>query len=638
MGITPFRKLRGIIGRFMVIAGFLAVLDFLLNVFVRGFYPQLSDNFALLGQSFTINLAFVAVLFVSTAIMLVLARRVTPGFKFWGDTDITAAAGAVTAGALIFVFLLVQVNTGFIRGSFSVSGLIANTGIFLTFFVFAAVIFWAERRTLRMQRRLSWRVGTGVLIVVMVILAAVYVFLPQATKLVRPEPPPGKPNFVIVVLDALRRDHVSAYNPQTAPETPNLDKLAEAGVKYELAFAPSTWTVPSMASMNNSQFPRVHCVSLVQAAPADVPTLAGVLTANGYDTRVITGNQILRRDLGFAGGYRDYEEYFGVRELEAFRYSTLYLAVRLLRNKTNDLLGYRPDITTWCTERTKAYLEERAENNRPFFLWVHYLDPHGPLVPPTEYIPADDPCRDEALEFLANEPEDLSRYTSDKADVTRILYDAEVRYVDAAVGRLRRKLEETGLTEDTVFIVTADHGEELFERGKYNHGHTMYPELTRIPLLIYYPGYLDGKRRTDPVTLLDLAPTILDAAGVPVPATMEGESLLTVPKGDGPRIIYVEGTIDRPETDKALFAAPYYYVYGGPDEPGELYDVRDFDGLGELPAPVTDLYPDVAADLKGEMEKHLEYVEAKRAEFSEGSAVRIGKMARERLRKLGYVD
>jgi hypothetical protein len=407
MGITQFRKLRGVIWRFMVIAGFLAVLDFLLNVLVRGFYPQLSDNFALLGQSFTIDLVFVAVLFVSAAIMLVLVRRVTPGFKFWGNTDIVAAAGVVTAGALIFVFLLVQVNTGFIRGSFSVTGLVTNAGIFLTFFVFVAVIFWAERRTLRMRRRLFWRVGTGVLIAVMVILVVVYVFLPQATKLVRPEPPPGKPNFVIVVLDALRRDHVSAYNPQTAPETPNLDKLAEAGVKYELAFAPSTWTVPSMASMNNSQYPRVHRISLVQSAPADIPTLAEVLTANGYDTRVITGNQILRRDLGFAKGYCDYEEYFGVRELEAFRYSTLYLAVRLLRNKTNDFLGYRPDITTWCTERTTAYLEKRAENERPFFLWVHYLDPHGPLVPPTEYIPADAPYRDEALEFLADEPEDL---------------------------------------------------------------------------------------------------------------------------------------------------------------------------------------------------------------------------------------
>ena len=137
---------------------------------------------------------------------------------------------------------------------------------------------------------------------------------------------------------------------------------------------------------------------------------------------------------------------------------------------------------------------------------------------------------------------------------------------------------------------------------------------------------------------MDLAPTILDAAGVPVPETMEGESLLTVPKGRSSRVIYVEGTIDRPESDKALFAAPYYYVYGGPDEPGELYDVRDFDGLGEPPAPVTNLYPEVAADLKSEMEKHLEYLEAKSAEFSEGATVRIEKGARERLRKLGYFN
>jgi arylsulfatase A-like enzyme len=622
----------------MVTAGFLAVLDLALNALVRGFYLRVGDNLALLGQSFTINLAFVAVLFILAAAVLATARRVTPGFKFWGDTGITAAAGAVAAGALIFIFLLVQINTGVLRRSFSVAGLLVNAGMVLTFFAFVAGTLQVERRTMSWRRGLFWRAGTAALVGVMAILAVIYVLLPQTARLTEPEAPVGKPNFVIVILDALRRDHVSAYNPQTAPKTPNLDKLAKLGVNYELAFAPSTWTVPSMTSMNDSQYPRVHCASLARAAPDDMPTLAEVLAANGYDTRVIAGNQILRRDLGFARGYRGYEEYFDIRELEVFRYSTLCLFLNLLRNKTNDFLGYRPDVTTWCTERSVAYFEERSRKDRPFFLWVHYLDPHGPLVPPAEYIPSDAPYRNEALEFLADEPRDLERYTADKAGVTRTLYDAEVRYVDAAVGRLWRTLEETGLAEDTVFIVTADHGEELFERGKYNHGHTMYPELTHIPLLIYYPEHLDGKRRTDPVTLLDLAPTILDAAGVPVPETMEGESLLSTPKGRGPRIIYVEGTIDRPKTDKALFAAPYYYVYGGPDEPGELYDVRDFDGFGEPPAPVTDLYPDVAADLKGEMEKHLEYVEAKRAEFSEGSAVRIGKRARERLRKLGYVD
>jgi arylsulfatase A-like enzyme len=638
MNETIVRALREVIWRCLTTAGILAVLDLGMNGLTRGVYPRFGDNLALLGQSFTINLGFVTVLFVLTAVILTLAKRLTRDFRFWNNAKVTSAAGAVTAAALIFIFVSVHVNTAFISSSFSAAGLFANVVMFLLFFVFISTIFWADRRTVRWRRRLFWRVGTCVLVAVMVVLAVVYVFFPQATRLVRPDPPVGTSNFVIIVLDALRRDHVSAYNPQTAPETPNLDELAELGVKYELAFAPSTWTVPSMASMNNSQYPRVHRINLIQGAPDDVPALAEILAATGYDTRVITGNQILRRDLGFSKGYRDYEEYFGISELEAFHYSTLYFAVRLLRNKTNDFLGYRPDITTWCTERTTAYFEKRAQSDRPFFLWVHYLDPHGPLVPPVEYIPADAVHRDEALEFLADESEDLSRYTADKAEVTRILYYAEVRYVDAAVGRLWETVVETGLAENTIFIVTTDHGEELFERGKYNHGHTMYPELTHIPLLIYYPDYLDGKRRSDPVTLLDLAPTILDAAGLPVPETMEGESLLNVPKGRSPRIIYIEGTIDRPETDKALFAAPYYYIYGGPEGTGELYDVRDFNDPDELPAPVTDLYPEVAADLKSEMEKHLEYVEAKRAEFSEGAAVRIEKGAREKLRKLGYFN
>ena len=207
MSGTITRALRGAIWRCLITAGILAVLDLGMNGLTRGIYPRFGDNLALLGQSFTINLGFVTVLFVLTAVILTLGKRLTPGFRFWNNAKVASAAGAVTAAALIFVFVSVHVNTVFIHSSFSAAGLFANVVMFLTFFVFTLIIFWADGRTAHWRRRLFWRVGTGVLVAVMVVLAVAYVFFPQATKLVRPDPPVGTPNFVIVVLDARQIGH-----------------------------------------------------------------------------------------------------------------------------------------------------------------------------------------------------------------------------------------------------------------------------------------------------------------------------------------------------------------------------------------------------------------------------------------------
>jgi arylsulfatase len=281
-------------------------------------------------------------------------------------------------------------------------------------------------------------------------------------------------------------------------------------------------------------------------------------------------------------------------------------------------------------------LENRSRKERPFFLWVHYLDPHGPLVPPAEYIPLNDPYRDDALAILEDNPGDMSSYSIDLKEGVRTLYAAEVRYVDEAVGEIWSTLEETGLKDNTILIVTSDHGEELYERGKYNHGHTMYPELTRIPLVVYSPEPLAPDRVEKPVSLIDLAPTILDGAGIPIPETMEGESLLS--PGDPSRIIYMQGTIDRPVEDIALFDPPYYYIYRAPETENELYDVNSLWVNGKPASPINEGNPDVVSRFEEESEKHIEYLEEKTGEFTAGSDIRIEKGTRERLKKLGYLQ
>ncbi|MCP4229542.1 MAG: sulfatase, partial [bacterium] len=320
----------------------------------------------------------------------------------------------------------------------------------------------------------------------------------------------------------MRRDHISIYEQGTPPHTPNIDKVGRLGVTYKYAFSTSTWTLPAMVAMHTSQYP--GGTGFPNRIPDEIPTLAAELKRLGYDTHAVIGNPILNTEYGFDRGFDNYYQILELDPLYNFRHSTAYLFLLRLRNFLESRI-FNLEIqhtslskfgTAWCNERSIKYLRSRSNNDRPFFLWVHYFDPHGPLWAPPEYIHNKDYNR---------------RYNPNTKKKNRIreLYAAECRYVDDAVGKLWAALEETGQLENTIFIVTSDHGEELMERKLYDHGHTMYPELTNIPLLIYYPPGIKGYYSDKPVSLLDIMPTVLDAVGDDSPLTTEGISLLQKP-------------------------------------------------------------------------------------------------------------
>ncbi|UCH79185.1 MAG: sulfatase [Candidatus Coatesbacteria bacterium] len=331
----------------------------------------------------------------------------------------------------------------------------------------------------------------------------------------RPAPAADYPDVVLITLDAWRAD---AWGPSASGSslTPHLDRWAEGALVFSHARSQSSWTMPAFASLFTSQYPLVHAATFRRPLGTSQPTLAELLAANGYDTRAVVANELCLPATGLARGFREYRYWNWHPVLQALGYYETNLYYPSLRPNRKEKLDSR--VTTVLTDIALAQLERRR--GRPFFLWLHYLDPHGPYWPPPEYV--DDP--EILVPFTGNE---LSR--DQRGAILHKRYKAEVKYVDAEVGRLLKALERS---PHTVVIVTSDHGEEFLEHGGLDHGHTSYEELLRVPLLMKFPGRSPAVIET-PVDTLDLAPTLLDYLGFEAPASMQGRSLWPLLNGAG---------------------------------------------------------------------------------------------------------
>lgn len=330
------------------------------------------------------------------------------------------------------------------------------------------------------------------------------------------EPPPAPPNFVFVLIDTLRADHVGAYGYER-DTTPFIDTLAENGVVFENTIAQAPWTGASMASLWTSRYPSEVGAGVVPDEAGvrnlgksdatklrpDAGTLATILGREGYRTIAIVSN-------AYAGGH------FGL--LRGFD--------RHMQRR-RDARG----VTDAAIEKLDHYL---AEPNRPenFFLYVHYIDAHEPTFPPQEHRAAfPGEGGDPHLERHARwdfgkgiDPEERAEFEAFRRHKID-LYDASIRFVDAQVERLARYLEAVGLRDSTVFIIASDHGEELWDHtefelethldprglGGIGHGQSLFAELTSVPLIWSGPG-IPTKRVAALVRNVDVAPTILGLA------------------------------------------------------------------------------------------------------------------------------
>jgi arylsulfatase A-like enzyme len=332
---------------------------------------------------------------------------------------------------------------------------------------------------------------------------------------------PRPPNVILVSLDTLGAKHLGAYG-SPHPTSPALDRLARGGTVFTHAVAHYPSTAASHMSLFTSRLVAAHGVrGMTDRLPAGLPTLAEALRRGGYLTVAVTENATLARSLGFARGFHAYRE-FGTptratpgRVRETFRE-----ALRWLRRAPPE----------------------------PFFLFLHTYEVHGPYRPSAGHLRL---VRPNAL------PQRLPRFERRKREDWEWLYEAEIRFLDRLVGRLLASLVREGLLARSVLVVTADHGEAFGEHGHWAHGTMVYDEVMRVPLVFHGAGIPPGRRVDARIGLVDVMPTILELAGLPAPASLDGRALTAALRGGTltPRPVFAElrGRLgpnpERPEED-----------------------------------------------------------------------------------------
>ncbi|MBI1850024.1 MAG: sulfatase [Planctomycetes bacterium] len=318
------------------------------------------------------------------------------------------------------------------------------------------------------------------------------------------------PNVLFILIDALRADHLSSYG-YARKTSPHVDALADEGVRFERANCQATWTGSSVASIFSGLYPSTHGVitnpthtsgqTFASAILApQVTTLAESMKARGYRTGAIVTNVFLRREYGFDQGFDDYE---------------------MLEHREHGAAVNR-DALEWIGKKSAS----------PFFLYLHYMDVHGPYTPPAPYDEYFKPEAPKPLPETAVIPPNLKLGDCRDLAVYEARYDGGIRCVDEEIGDLLKKLDGMGLAKNTLVVFTADHGEELYEHGGFGHGRTLYEEVLHTPLVFRLPGRVPAKKSIHTgVSAIDIYPTILELCDAPNPPAMHGRSL--VPLIDG---------------------------------------------------------------------------------------------------------
>jgi arylsulfatase A-like enzyme len=313
--------------------------------------------------------------------------------------------------------------------------------------------------------------------------------------------PSSRPrNVILISIDTLRADHLSAYGYHR-PTTPNLDAFARRGARFERAFSSSGWTVPAHMTMLTGVDPPIHGAHgypKPRRSDRGIPTLAEILRRRGFETAAFTGGGYIAATFGFNRGFQKF-----ISKGRHFTHS-----VDLVRR--------------WV----------RARRDQPFFLFFHGYDVHRPYKPLARYarLFSDGYTGNFRVAALRS---DQPRPSEADLRFTISQYDAEIRAVDDLLGELLADLESLGVLDETLVVITSDHGEEFYEHGQIYHAHSLYDELLHVPLIVVGPGVVPAVHKRQ-VGLIDLAPTILGMLGLSqAQKGMQGVDLTPVLAGHG---------------------------------------------------------------------------------------------------------
>jgi len=354
------------------------------------------------------------------------------------------------------------------------------------------------------------------------------VLLPTACGNEGPPPLSEGPNIILVSIDSLRFDHLGCYG-YPHPTSPTIDRLAQSGVRFESAIATTSWTLPSHAAMFTGLFDSTHgLVDNGLRLKDEHNTLAEALREVGYRTAGFFGGPYLHPVFGLGQGFDTYQS--------CMTQLPDQLSDEGVRQQSRAPVGAsHADITGPRTEREiERWLEQQGDQERPYFLFVHLWDVHYDYIAPEEYVLMFDPDYEGDLDGVGFMQNRRIVQGMDKRDKRHLLalYDAEIRYTDDVLGRILDGLEARGELDDTLVVITADHGEEFFDHGRKGHQHTLYDEVVRVPMVFSWPGHLEPAVVADQVRTIDLMPTLLSVAGIRRQPKMQGRSLVPLLVGE----------------------------------------------------------------------------------------------------------
>ncbi len=448
-------------------------------------------------------------------------------------------------------------------------------------------------------------------------------------------PRPGQPpSLILIVLDTTRADHLSLYG-YPRPTSPHLERFAAQAVRFEHAYSTGAWTVPAHASLFTGLLPMTHGATQETSYLADhFQTLAERLREVGYQTASFSDNPYVSTLTNLVQGFDT------VREM------------------WREGRSYEGDGLPHPTNRRVMEWFEQRDRDRPYFVFVNYMEPHWPYVAPRSY---QDRFLDEAL------PEETRRAADFRAAhwylyreriapallaVRRGLYDAEVAYADALVGDLLERLRAAGAWEEAWIVVTADHGESVGDHGHVGHALVLYETLVRVPLVVRRPGEPEqGRTRPELVDLTDVFVTLLEAAGLrPGDDTVVGRNLFSgSPLQSKPLIseyYYPKEFLSHFPPDprlegllapylrrlRAVRAGPYKLIWSSNGD-HELYD------MGHRPLETRNVFgsrPEVEQDLLAQLQTTLARLE--RPAVAPPEHVPLDRETEEQLRSLGYIQ
>lgn len=462
----------------------------------------------------------------------------------------------------IWLFLFSYINYNHLPWLFSIKSIIWN----LVIFICVGILFILIKKRISINRlKFIFKLHVSVLSLFLILSGILSLdFLAKNIREIQwRDIKSGKFNVIIVLLDAVRSDHLGCYGYERET-TPNIDRLAAKGVIFENAFAASSHTLESVPSIFTSTYPSTHNVGTFSSRfPKKILLLPEIFKSRGYKTALF-GNTVISERFGY---HRGIDHYFGpkIEPLKDFIKQTILIdsmtkqfkkeipILSFLTKKTIDLgyglcellepsISYNPKLFTQnsynpnhITQHMNSWISDNYKN--PFFIYAHYWGAHDPYDPPEPYDRLFDPdFSDNPIILPPGGPSLFLPFVKGFEMPQRHLenmiaqYDGEIFYHDKSLGLLFEHLRALGIDKKTIILITADHGEEFYEHNGYFHGHSLFEETIHVPLIFYVPG-IDPKlnRINELVSLVDIFPTLLSLTGIlanfKIPYDIEGMDL-----------------------------------------------------------------------------------------------------------------